>query len=180
MRGRDLIVVFAPLALAAGLASCRPVQTSCQAIVLTPEVPFVESEVERALQSLEDARDSLSARDSGAAGEALDRAKVALSRLQVYYLPVLEARLRASNAQQHAAIGELGKAEQELHEIEEALLGVARSGGDEVGRELQDPLRLLEDARLALTESSSEAPARIAELGQRLELMLFKGDLVLP
>jgi hypothetical protein len=94
--------------------------------------------------------------------------------------PLLEARLRAANAHQLAASGELKKAEDELGLVEDTLLGVARAGGTEMGREVRDPLDLIEEARVALAESSPEAPARIEQLAERLELMLLKGDLVLP
>ena len=48
-----------------------------------------------------------------------------------------------------------------------------------MGREIRGPLDLLEDARVALMESSPEAPAHLQTLAERLELMLLKGDLIL-
>jgi hypothetical protein len=167
--------------LAAGmLVACQPIESSCPAIVISPGVPFLGSEVQRALGSIRDARGSLPARHADQTRESLDEAEAALSRLQAYYLPLLEARLRASNAHQLAAGGDLQKAQDELDRIEETLLSLARAGGSEMGREVRDPLDLVEEARLALTESSPEAPARLGDLAERLELMLLKGDLVLP
>jgi hypothetical protein len=49
-----------------------------------------------------------------------------------------------------------------------------------MGREVREPLDLVEEARLALVEGSPEAPARLEALAEQLELMLLKGDLVLP
>ncbi len=180
MRSSRLWSAHVLLAVAGILSACQPIGSSCPAIVTSPGVPFLESEVERALLSLREARDSLTASDRDEARTALDEAETALSRLQAYYLPLLEARLRASNAHQLAASGDLRGAEDELGQIEEALLGVARTGGGDMGREVRDPLDLLEDARVALAESSPEAPARLEDLAERLELMLLKGDLVLP
>lgn len=170
-----------PVLLAAGmLSACQATGSSCPAIVISPGVPFLEKEVERALESLREARGSLPAGELDEARGGLDEAETALSRLQAYYLPLLEARLRAANAHQLAAGGNLRGAGDELDRIEQTLVGLARNGGSEMGREVRDPLDLLEEARLALVESSPEAPARLEALGEGLELMLLKGDLVLP
>jgi chromosome segregation ATPase len=146
--------------------------------MMNPAVPYLSSEVDRALHSLRDARRDVTA-EVPAAREALDEAEAALVRLQAYYLPVLEARQRAFNARLHAVNGELGKAESELGRIEAILLALARSGGEDVGRQIEEPLDLVEEARIALARSSPDAPARLEALAERLELMLFKGDLVL-
>ncbi|MCG6925658.1 MAG: hypothetical protein LJF30_10135 [Acidobacteria bacterium] len=178
MRASGPIAVSALLATVAGATACQPMEPSCAAALTSPGVPFLSSEVDRALKALREARDTLppGGVDSG---ESLDRAEDALLRLQGYYLPLLEARLRASNAHQLAASGDLGRAEDELARIEETLLSLARTGGPEMGREVRSPLDLLEEARVALTESSPESPARIQTLAERLELLLLKGDLVL-
>jgi len=75
--------------------------------------------------------------------------------------------------------GELRRADEQLGFIEGTLLELARTGGGDMSRQAAEPLDLVEDARLALTQSSPEAPARLAELTERLELLLLKGDLVL-
>jgi hypothetical protein len=178
MRARRLFAASALLATAAGTIGCQWIEPSCAAAITSPRVSFLESEVERVLGAIREAREALPSRGEDARG-SLDRAEASLLRLQDYYLPLLEARLRASNAHQLAASGDLRRAEDELADIEKALLTVARTGGTEMGREVRDPLDLLEEARLALTESSPEAPARLETLADRLELMLLKGDLVL-
>jgi hypothetical protein len=180
MKASRLCGLSVVLALGGALVACQPTGSSCPAIVISPGVPFLEKEVERALESLREARGSLPPGELGGARGGLDDAEAALSRLQTYYLPLLEARLRASNAHQLAAGGDLRKAADELDRIEQGLVGLARKGGGEMGREVRDPLDLLEEARLALVESSPEAPARLEALAERLELMLLKGDLVLP
>jgi hypothetical protein len=177
MRAR-LFAVTALLATVAGATACQSVEPSCAAALTSPGVPFLASEVERALHALREARDTLPAGGVDS-GESLEQAEAALLRLQGYYLPLLEARGRASNAHQLAAGGDLGGAEDELALIEETLLGVASTGGTEMGREIRGPLDLLEDARVALMESSPEAPAHLQTLAERLELMLLKGDLIL-
>jgi len=179
MRVRRFLAVSALLAAVGAPAGCRAIEPRHAGAVTSPSVSFLESEVERALHSLREAREVLPAQ-GGDAGESLDQAEAALLRLQGYYLPLLETRLRASNAHQLAAAGDLSGAETELEHIEEALLSVARTGGTEMGREVRDPLDLIEEARIALAESSPEAPARLESLAERLELMLLKGDLVLP
>jgi len=166
------------LAALAGALACQSIETSAQAVVVDPEAPFLDSEVDRALTSLREAREALP-EEVTPVREHLDRAEAALLRLQTYYLPLLEARQRASNARQLAVHGELRRADEQLGFIEGTLLELARTGGGDMSRQAAEPLDLVEDARLALTQSSPEAPARLAELTERLELLLLKGDLVL-
>jgi hypothetical protein len=163
--------------LAAGLA-CESIETPAPAVVVDPETPFLDSEVERALTSLREAREAVS-RDDTQARKQLDEAEAALIRLQSYYLPLLEARQRASNARQLAVHGDLRRAEDELGLVEATLLDLARTGGGDMSRQVAEPLDLIEGARLALTQASPDAPARLADLTERLELLLLKGDLVL-
>jgi hypothetical protein len=172
------VVASALLTILAGALACQSIETPAAAVVVDPEVPFLESEVGRALTALGEAREAL---PGGAtqAGAHLDEAEAALLRLQRYYLPLLEARQRASNARQLAVHGELRRAEEQLGFIETTLLDLARTGGGDMSRQAAEPLDLLEDARLALTQSSPEAPDRLADLTERLELLLLKGDLVL-
>jgi chromosome segregation ATPase len=178
MKASGAFAVSALLATVGGLVACPAFEAPGPASVMSPALPFLSSEVDRALRSLREARGDLTAEGSHAQ-EALDEAEAALVRLQTYYVPLLEARQRAFNARQLAASGELGTAEGELGHIETTLLTLARSGGEEMGRQVAEPLDLLEEARVALARSSPEAPARLEDLAERLELMLLKGDLVL-
>jgi chromosome segregation ATPase len=171
-------VLFAVLASAGGLVACQSIESPGPAFVMSPAVPFLSSEVARALRSLQDARGDLT-KEQSEVRKALDEAEKTLARLQTYYLPLLEARQRAFNARQLAASGDLGKARSELEHIEATLLTLAGSGGDEMGREVEKPLDLVEDARVALARSSPEAVTRLEALAEHLELMLLKGDLVL-
>jgi hypothetical protein len=161
-----------------GLAGCQSVEAPGPTAVVSPAVPFLTAEVDRAVQALHEAREALPS-DGHRASEALDEAEAALSRLQSYYFPLLETRQRASNARQLAANGDIRRAEAELGHIEETLLALAGSLGGEIGRQVEEPLNLLEDARVALARRSPDAPARLEQLAERLELMLLKGELIL-
>lgn len=178
MRASGRVAVSALLVTVGALVACQAIERPGPALVMSPAVPFLESEVERALRSLREARHALPA-ESSDADEALAEAESALVRLQSYYLPLLEARQRASNVRQLVASGELTAAKGELGHIEKTLLNLARSGGEDLGRQVEEPLDLLEAARVAVARSSPDAPARVDDLAERLELMLLKGDLVL-
>ena len=166
------------LAMATGLVACQSVEPPGPAVVTNPTLSFLNAEVDRALHALHEARGRLTSEDPRAS-EALGEAEEALVRMHAYYLPVLEARQRATNAHQLAVRGELTKANDELEHIETILLGVARNGQEEMGREIEEPLDLVEEARVALGRGSPEAGPHLEELAERLELMLLKGDLIL-
>jgi hypothetical protein len=167
--------LLAPLV---GVVACQSIEAPAPAVVVDPEVPFLDSEVDRALTSLREAREAVPGEDAQARRH-LDEAEAALLRLQTYYLPLLEARQRASNARQLAVHGDLHRAEEQLGLVETTLLDLARGGGGDLARQVAEPLDLVEEARLALTQASPDAPARLADLTERLELLLLKGDLVL-
>jgi hypothetical protein len=177
MKASRLLTAGALLTTLGGPLACSSVEAPGRAVVISPEVPFLESQVTRALGSLHEARSTLPADDDRALA-ALAEAEAALVRLQSYYLPLLEARQRASNAHQLAADGQVTRAQKQLEDIEAILLALARGGGEQTGRQVQDPLDLLEEARVALARNAPEAPDRLEELAARLELMLLKGELV--
>jgi hypothetical protein len=160
------------------LVACEPMTPPGSAVVIEPEVPFLATEVDRALHAIGEARDALATRDGGA-NEPLGEAEAALARLKSYYLPLLEARQRASNAHQLAGNGETTRAEEELGHIEETLLTLARDGGEQMGRQVKEPLDLVEEVRAPLARGAPEAEAQLEKLATRLELMLLKGDLIL-
>jgi len=176
MKDCRLLTAAALMATLGGLFACSSVEAPGRAVVISPAVPFLESQVARALGSLHEARSALPA-DGDRAIEALGEAEAALVRLQSYYLPLLEARQRASNAHQLAADGQVTRAQKELEDIEAILLALARGGGEQMSRQVQDPLDLLEEARVALARNAPDAPDRLEELAARLELMLLKGEL---
>ena len=177
MKASRLLTAGALLTTLGGLLACSSVEAPGRAVVISPEVPFLDSQVARALGSVHEARSALPADDERAI-EALGDAEAALVRLQSYYLPLLEARQRASNAHQLAADGQVTRAQGELEKIEAILLALARAGGEQAGLQVRDPLDLLEEARVALARNAPEAPDRLEELAARLELMLLKGELV--
>jgi hypothetical protein len=162
----------------AGILACQSIEGPAPPVIVDPEVPFLDSEVDRALSSLQQAHESLPAGDAPAR-QYLEEAEAALLRLQSYYLPLLEARQRASNARLLAVHGELGRAEDQLGLVEATLVDLGRTGAGDMSRQVGEPLDLVEDARLALTRASPDAPARLAELTEKLELLLLKGDLIL-
>jgi hypothetical protein len=103
-----------------------------------------------------------------------------LRQLTAYYLPLLEARQRVHNAYALASAGRTKAAQSELDTVETILVGVARAEGEQMRRELREPLAGLEEARLALASGAGDAAERLDALAERLSLMLAKGRLAAP
>jgi hypothetical protein len=179
MKARSLVILWLLLVTvgAPGVA-CRRGPEGWPRLVQSPSTPFLATQIDKALEKVREGHATLP-EEAAAARSALEEADVALSQLKEFYLPLLEATRRAYNAHQLAALGETARAQAELGHIETLLLAVAEDGSMDVVREMEEPLDLLEEARVSLGSSSPETPQRFEWLAERLELAALKGDLVL-
>jgi len=161
--------------IVAWAAACQPVKQRFPPLTRDPSVGFLRAEVDTASAALAAALEGLPPK-AGQSQAAIERAEQTLGRLSGYYLPVFEARQRAYNAYELASVDRMQAARSELDAVEKILLAVAQAESDHIARELQEPLDLLEEARLALA-SDSGTGEHLAALAEYLSLMLLKGRL---
>ena len=138
---------------------------------------FLTAEVGQALDRVEAVRSALP-QDPETAAAAAAEAEAALRRLSGYYLPVLEARERSYNAYRHHLMGEDERTLGELERVEEILLELGEGQGEFMVHELEHPLELVSDAKLAVAGTSDEADRLLEELSVELHDMLVKGGLI--
>jgi hypothetical protein len=171
-------VVAAAIALASGLLlSCEAAARPSRPPGPAPVDPL-SAELARALEALEQARQSLPP-DGKASRDAISAAEVSVERVVRFYLPLLRARNAVAHASCLCSTGPTAACSTELDRAEEILLGAAAEGGDAVARALERPLEMLEDLRLALADGDVQAPERLRELVETFDLMTLKGPLVL-
>lgn len=153
-----------------------------------PQVPytFLANRVEEALQDLEDARSTMGGDAAPDAAERLENASVRLEnaslrlrRVLDYYIPLLEARFQVARALELVA----ASAESSRAAIDSAgaiFEGISTARGERLAREMREPLARLDEARTALGQGRIDEARRVlGRLGEQLELLYFRGELVL-
>jgi hypothetical protein len=163
--------------VAVAVAACQSTDQRFPLLARDPSVGPLRSEVESALAALAEARGALRP-DVAKSDAAIGRAQQTLRDLADFYLPLLETRQRACYAYELASAGRSSAARSELDAVEAILLEMAKVEAGPVVRGLEEPLDLLEEARLALAAGASGSAEPIAALANRLSLMLDKGRLV--
>ncbi len=139
---------------------------------------FLQTEAQRALEQVRLARDRIGSDRSEMEG-ALEEAETTLEHLSGYYLPLLEARELAYNAYRFHLFAENERSQAELEEIEEILLDLQETSGERLGPELVEPLRMVEQIRVTLSDDGSAVPRLLEDLARRLNQMALKGELIL-
>lgn len=172
-RGRVSMIAL-PLTLA--LVACEPDFATGAG---EPPYSFLESRVEEALGHVEDARAALASDRAPDAIAPLEDASVGLRKLLGYYLPLLQTRLQVGRALELSTTSRsAGRAAMEAART--TLEGIATSHGEHLAREMQEPLARLEEAWTMLESGQpEEARGVLRRLFQQLEVLYFRGELVL-
>lgn len=159
------------------LSGCERAPDSWTPVLEHTSTTFLETETERALQSILSASAELGA-DQEEAAEELRNAAATLQNLKDFYLPLFRARERSYNAYRYYRLGLNDQADGELEAVEQTLSSmVAASGGGPL-RELQVLAESVADARIALQGTPEEAEAALEALAERLDDVVLKGDLI--
>lgn len=131
-----------------------------------------------ALEDLRAARRALAEQTPSSAEASLASADRRLSELVDYYVPLLDASERAYRALRFYEV-DPDRVSSELDRVEELLDGVARTRGNVVESELEEPLALAADARAAMDSGSPQAEEHLRDLARRISFLIVKGELIL-
>lgn len=139
---------------------------------------FLSARLEEAFRKIEEAR-----RDPGAVdpdlAQRLQDASRSVRRVLEYYLPVLDARLQTDRAR-YLAVTDAAAARNAIDSARTILLVVAETHGRHLQEEMREPLERLESARTMLgSGETDDARELLGELSHRLELLFFRGEIVL-
>ena len=140
---------------------------------------FLDDQVDRALDALRALDDALPSDVRSRVGTDIQRLHVALTQLQYYYLPMLQAREQAYNAYRFYHLGRADKTREHLHETELLLEGIAGHGDTVLKVEMErlaDQVFLVEEA---LRLRPSLVSGRFRELIRSLNLKALRGGLIL-
>jgi hypothetical protein len=172
MRVRELLALGT---LVSGLGACAQPDANLEIREKVSTSAF-EAEIERGLTAV---REVTSADEGRCAGPPLSQVESSLERLSSVLLPLLRARESAFHAYRLLAAGDPGGARRELETVEGELQAIASAHQERARDELDDPLGLLEEARLALPADPARARAPTEALAARLDDLLAKAELFL-
>lgn len=180
LRRQSIALAFPLAAVLSGCESEPP--------TTPPQVPyaFLASRVEASLEEVEAARSAMGGEgarevtpEAPEVAERLARASAGLRRVLDYFIPVLEARFQVGRALE-LAVASPGASRTAIDSAGTIVGKISAGYGERLAREMREPLARLDEARTALEAGRTDEARRVlGRLGEQLELLYFRGELVL-
>jgi hypothetical protein len=174
--------LFLLVGLSVGFVTCRLWQKTPE-----PWIPVLEGTsfvylndpVTRAIEAAQAAKDRVESNQLSEAGGDLKKAMESLSQLQFYFIPMTETRQLVYDADRLFFLGRIPEAKGKLDQAKEFQLGIADAEHHRLRKPANELFLLLDDLLLTIDEAPRDAPAKFRLVGNRVNLMLLRGDLVL-
>jgi len=140
---------------------------------------YLNDPVDRAIEAVQAANRGIESNQFPEAKEELQETMDALSRLRFYFIPMTETRQLVYDADRLFHLGRVSEAKRKLEQARDFLRGVGEAEHHSLRKPANELILLLDGLLLTLDESPGDAPAQFQLVGERVNLMLLKGDLVL-
>ena len=173
---------FFLLGLFVGFVACRLSQKTPESWIPVLEgtsFVYFSEPLSRALEATQAAKDRIASNQVPEAEEALQAAKESLSRLQFYFIPMTEIRQRVYDADRLFFLGQIPEAKRKLDQAKDLLRGIGEAERHRLRKTADDLVLLLDELLLTIDQDPADAPEKFRLVGNRVNLMLLKGDLVL-
>jgi hypothetical protein len=174
--------LFLLLGLAVGFFACRLSQKTPDPWIPVLEgtsYAFLNGPLDRAMEATQAAEERVESNQMPEAEEELQTAMESLSRLQFYFIPMTEARQLVYDADRLFFLGRVPEAKRKLAQAKDFLRGIGDAERHRLLKPPNEVFLLLDELLLIIDEAPHDAPAKFSLIGNRLNLMLLKGDLVL-
>ena len=102
-----------------------------------------------------------------------------LMELHTYYLPLTEVRELVYDSDRCYSLGKFELAESKLSDARKIILGGINNQTRSINKTLEDFVILLDNQIIAMQDSSHLIAYNFGTLGNRINLMLLKGELIL-
>ena len=99
--------------------------------------------------------------------------------MQFYFVPMSETRQLVYDADRLFYLGRIPEAKRKLGRAKDFLLGVGQAERHRLRKPANELVLLLDELLLTIDKAPGNAPAKFQLVGDRINLMLLKGDLVL-
>jgi hypothetical protein len=140
---------------------------------------YLRESVSQSIAAVNEATRELDAGQEAGSREALHRALDSLMNLHFYYLPITEVRQLVYDADRLFYLKEVEKTQQKLLAANRLLVGVAKSGGQNLEKSVNEAVLMIDDLLLNIQESSDRVPEKFREVGHHVNFMATKGELIL-
>jgi hypothetical protein len=176
------IVVLVILSLFLGnISGCRPSERTAEPWIPVLEdtsFSYLKDSVSEALKALKEAEKRI--RNSEEKYDALFQPVMdSLLTLHFYYLPMTEVRQLVYDADRLFYLRRTQQAQEKLKKAHEVLLNMATADGPHLEESVNEVVASIDDLSVNIQESSSKVLEKFREVGQRVNIMCLKGELVL-
>ena len=141
---------------------------------------YLDTSVTKVLKILENTTNQLTKDDYKSANQSLLNAENALLILKDYYIPLTEIRQLIYDADRIYYLKRIAESKTKL---EEARVLLQKINQQAISQSLNEPImeviQMIDDCILTLDKNFPESIAKLKNLGHKINLMIFKGDLIL-
>lgn len=169
------------------LSLCLLSLAACREEVPTPWIPELEETgfayfkdtVAEARRGVNQAAADLRGGDTGRASLELKKVDQVLLKTEKYFLPMTEVRQLIYDADRLYYLGRKVATKKNLLQARALLIRVGEAGGGSVEKAVSEAIVMIEDLERIMDMEPRAVPEKMRLLGEKINLMVLKGDLVL-
>ena len=172
-------IIFGFILLA--LIGCQKENQEWNPIFENTSFNYLDTEIERAISIIDEASLETPGDDAKSLQEKLHLARTSLLKIKDYYIPLTRIRHKIYDAERFYKLKDMKKAENLLKDSKSILKTVDTAAENEVfDKVILELESMIDEVTLSLDDKSgSTAYSKMKTLGEHINLMLEKGDLVL-
>jgi hypothetical protein len=175
---KKIILGFILLAFMTG---CQKESQEWNPIFENTSFDYLYTEIERSISIIDEASSETLKGNEGAINEKLNQAKNSLLEIKGYYLPLTTVRHKIYDAERFLKLKEIKKTENLLTDSKSILKSIDSAAKNQVFDKVILELESMIDKTILSLDDKSKSTTynNMKTLGEHINLMLSKGDLVL-
>lgn len=148
-------------------------------VLETSNFEYMDDVVNTALTQMKEAYKDGNSAQMLKSNPAIQQVQQSLFKLKYYYLPITEVRQLIYDADRLFYLNQKSQAKQKLEHAQEVLEGVAQSDLISVQKPLSELIAMIDDLIISLGKNSPEISEKFSEVGHRVNMMAYKGELII-
>lgn len=140
---------------------------------------YLQTTVDEAIQHTLKAQEIIKSLRQNDADQELQQAMLALRKLHRFYVPMTEIRQSIYDADRLYYLQRQGEARNKLVSAKNQLLEITAGSSGNLTQVIDKLILAIDDLELAIVNDPSDVAAKFAALGEHVNLMTIKGELVL-
>lgn len=162
------------------ILACSQEQAVWNPVVEQTHFDYIGASVSRAISGIDAATAAGDADNWETGGPALKHARRELMAIKDYYLPLTAVRQFAYDAERLVNLKQPAKAKALIERAKGALVPLEQfSDQEQVALTVEQLLAIIEECLLSMDHTPDETTAKLKSLGEKVNLMLYKGELIL-